>query len=138
MLAQAVAGALDLDDDGMVQKPVQQGGGDDGIAENLAPFGEAAVGGQDHRALLVAGVDQLEEQVAGAGADGEIADLIDDQQRGAAEEADALAQASFAFGLGERVDDVGERREVDAAAGADGLDAERRRPGDSCRCRTGR
>ena len=29
---------------------------------------------------LVAGVDQLEEQVAGAGADGEVADLVDDQQ----------------------------------------------------------
>ena len=73
---------------------------------------------------LVAGVDQLEEQVAGTGADGEIADLVDDQQRRAAEEADALAQAAFAVGLGEAVDDVGERREVDAAPGADRLDAE--------------
>ena len=34
----------------------------------LAPLGEAAVGGEDHGALLVAGVDQLEEQIAGAGA----------------------------------------------------------------------
>ena len=96
MLAQAVAGALDLHDDGVVKKSVQQRGRDDWIAENLAPFGEAAIRGQDHGALLVAGVDQLEEQVAGAGADGEIADLIDDQQRRTAEEADALAQAPFA------------------------------------------
>jgi len=35
MLAQAVAGALDLHDDGMVEEPVQQRGGDDGIAEHL-------------------------------------------------------------------------------------------------------
>ena len=101
MLAQSVAGTFDLNDDGVVQKSVQQGRCDDRIAENLPPFAEAAIGGQDHRASLVAGVDQLEEQVACTGADGEIADLIDDQQRGAAEEADALAQAPFAFGLGE-------------------------------------
>jgi hypothetical protein len=37
------------------------------IAEDLAPFGEAAVGGEDHGALLVAGIDGLEEQIAAAG-----------------------------------------------------------------------
>ena len=99
---EAVAGALDLDDDGVVEQAVEQRGGDDGIAEDLAPFGEAAVGGQDHGALLVAGVDELEEQIAAAGDDRQVADLVDDQQRGAAEEADRLAQAALALGLGER------------------------------------
>ena len=61
MRAQAVAGALDLDDDGVVEQPVEEGGCDDGVAEDLAPLGEAAVRGEDHRPLLVAGVDQLEE-----------------------------------------------------------------------------
>ena len=51
--AKAVAGALDLDDDGVMQEPIEQRGGDDGVAEDLSPFGEAAVRGQDHRALLV-------------------------------------------------------------------------------------
>ena len=32
--AQAIAGALDLDDDGVLQKRIEQGGGDDGIAED--------------------------------------------------------------------------------------------------------
>ena len=41
--AQAVAGAFDLDDDGMVEQPVEQRGGDDGVAEDLAPLGEATV-----------------------------------------------------------------------------------------------
>jgi hypothetical protein len=36
MLAQPVAGALDLDDNGMVEEPIEQGGGDDRIAEHLA------------------------------------------------------------------------------------------------------
>jgi hypothetical protein len=43
MLAHAVAGSLDLDDNGMMEQAVEQGGCNDGIAEHLAPFGEAAV-----------------------------------------------------------------------------------------------
>jgi hypothetical protein len=66
VLAQAVARALDLNDDGVVQQAVQEGCRDDGIAEDLAPFGKAAVGGEDHGAALVAGVDELEEEVAAA------------------------------------------------------------------------
>jgi hypothetical protein len=33
MLPQAIAGAFDLDDHGMVQQPIEQCGGDDGIAK---------------------------------------------------------------------------------------------------------
>ena len=36
MLAQAVAGASDLDDDGVVEKRVEEHGGDHGIAEDVA------------------------------------------------------------------------------------------------------
>ena len=72
VLAQAVAGPLDLDDDSMVEQPIEQRGGNYRIAEDLTPFGKAAVGGEDHRALLVAGVDQLEEQVAAAVGDREV------------------------------------------------------------------
>src|ERR1700760_2474955 len=96
MLAQPVAGTFNLDDHSVMQKSVQQGRRDDRIPENFAPLAEAAIGGQDHRALLIASVDQLEEQIAGTSPDGEIADLINDEQRGAAEEADAFAQTSFA------------------------------------------
>ncbi len=55
MLSEAVTGALDLDDNGLVQEAVQQGGGDNRVAEHLAPLGEAAVGGEDHRAAFIAG-----------------------------------------------------------------------------------
>ena len=43
MLPQTVARAFDLNDDGMMEQPVEQRGGDDGIAEHVAPFGEAMV-----------------------------------------------------------------------------------------------
>jgi len=45
VLAEAVAGAFDLDDDGVVEQAVEQRRGYYGIAEDLAPFGEAAIGG---------------------------------------------------------------------------------------------
>jgi hypothetical protein len=40
----------------VVEKAVQQGGRDHGMAEHLAPLGKAPVRGQDQGALLVAGV----------------------------------------------------------------------------------
>ena len=125
VLTQPVAGALDLDDDGVVEQAVEQRGGDDGIAEDLAPFGEAAVGGQDHGALLVAGVDQLEEQIAAAGHDRQIADLVDDEEAGRQRKRMRSRRRAFALGLGERGDEVGEGGEVDAPAGLDRLDPER-------------
>ena len=111
VLAQSVAGALDLDDHSMVQQAIQQGGGDDGIAEHLAPFGKAAVRGQDHGTAFVAGVDQLKEQVATAGDDRQVADFIDDQQGKSAIEADLLAQDTLTLGLGQRADQVGQVEE---------------------------
>jgi hypothetical protein len=38
MLAQAMAGIFDLDDDSMVKELVEQRGGDDRTAEDLAPL----------------------------------------------------------------------------------------------------
>ena len=84
VLTHAIAGALDLNDDGVMEQPVEERGSDDGIAEDFAPFGKAAVGGEDHRAFFIAGVDELEEQVAAAGGDGQVADFVDDEQRTAA------------------------------------------------------
>ena len=84
-------------------------------------------GGEDHGALLVAGVDELEEQIAAAVNDRQVTDLIDDQEREAAEEPDLLAKGASALGLGERADEITERGEVDAAASFDGLHAERER-----------
>ena len=104
MLAEPITRSFDLDDDGVVEEAIEQRGGDNGIAEDLSPFGEAAVGGEDHGAALVAGIDQLEEQVAAAGNDREVSDLIDDQERGPAQEANALAQLAFSLGLGERTE----------------------------------
>ena len=138
VLAQPVAGPFDLYDNGMMQQSVEQGGGDDGIAKNLTPFGKSAVGGEDHGALLVAGVDQLEEQITGGRADREVSDFIDDQELRAAEIANALAQPTLAIGAGEAVDDVGERGESKHCGRHGRPRRPGRRQGDFCRCRIGR
>jgi hypothetical protein len=41
VLAEPIARPLDLDDDGVVEEPIEQRRGDDRIAEDVAPFGEA-------------------------------------------------------------------------------------------------
>jgi NAD(P)-dependent dehydrogenase (short-subunit alcohol dehydrogenase family) len=111
----------------VVEQAVEQCRGDDGIAKDFAPFGEAAVRSEDHRAFLVAGVDKLEEQIAAALHDRQVTDLVDDEKGGAGEEPQTLAQRAFAFGLCEGGDDVGERGERDALSSLHGLDRERRR-----------
>lgn len=116
MLAKAIARSLDLDDDRVVEKPVEQRGGDDRISEDLAPFGKAAIGGEDHGALLVSGVDELEEEIAAAGNDRQVADLVDDQEGRPAEIAQALPELTFPLSRGQRGNDVGEGGEVDAPA----------------------
>ena len=50
--------------------------------------------------LFVPGVDELEEEIAAAGRDWEVADLVDDEQREPAVVADPLVKSAVAFGPG--------------------------------------
>jgi len=45
----------------VVKQPVEDRGGDHGVAEDGAPFADGAVRGDQHRAALIASADQLEE-----------------------------------------------------------------------------
>ena len=45
VLSEPVACAFDSDDDGVVEEPVEEGRRDDGVSEDVAPFGEASVRG---------------------------------------------------------------------------------------------
>lgn len=84
----------------MMQETVQQRSCHNRVAKNLAPFGEAAIGGQDHCAFFVAGVDQLEEQVCATVADGQVTNFVDDQQSGTGVEPQFLNQASSRPSIG--------------------------------------
>ena len=76
---------MEGDDFGVVDEPVDHGGGDDVVAEDFAPAAERLVGGDDQLGPLVAAGDELEEQVGGFGFEGDVADLVDDEQWVAAE-----------------------------------------------------
>src|SRR3546814_15284094 len=111
-----------------MEQSIEERGGDDRIAEHLAPFGKAAVGGEDHGAAFIAGVDQLEEQVAAAGDDRQVADLVDDQQGRSAEEADARRPTALALGAGALAEQPGEGAGGNAAPGLPGLTPAGRTP----------
>ena len=56
------------------------------------------------RGMLVAAVDELEEQDGAAAGDRQVADLVHDQERGVSEGLEALVQASGGLGLLGRVE----------------------------------
>ena len=61
MRSESIACAFDVDNDGMVQEPIQKCSSDDWIPEYFSPFSEATIGREDHRPLFISGIDQLEE-----------------------------------------------------------------------------
>ena len=69
----------------MVDEPVDHGGGDDLVAEDFAPAAERLVGCDDQTGTLIAAGDELEEQVRRLGFERDLADLIDHEQRVAAQ-----------------------------------------------------
>ena len=104
----------------MVEQPVEEGRRDDGVAEDVAPFGEASVRGEDHRAFFATRIDDLEEQACSALRDGQISDFIDDKDRGPREEADLFGELALPFGVRESFGEFGKRRFVDAFSGFPG------------------
>ena len=63
----AVARAVDIETDGVHVDTVEDGDGEGGIAEVLAPGAELDIGGEGGRGSAVAAVDQIEEGVCGSG-----------------------------------------------------------------------
>ena len=73
--------AVALDDHGVavVEEPVEHGGGDHLVAKNVAPLGDHLIGGDEHAASLVTAGDELEEEIRGLLLEGQVAELVDDQ-----------------------------------------------------------
>lgn len=69
----------------MVDDAVNHGGGDDLVAEDIAPAGEGQVGRQDQRGVFVAAGYQLEEQVRGVSFERDVSGLVDDDEPDAVE-----------------------------------------------------
>ena len=125
MRPESIAGAFDLNDDGVMQQPIQQSGGDHGVAEHVSPFGKASIGGENHGTFFVASTDQLKEQIGAFPGQWQVADLIDDEQRSSGIESKFVGELSGAMGQRQGIDQVGQGASVDAFAGFDGGYAER-------------
>jgi hypothetical protein len=106
----------------VVDEAVDERGGDHGVAEDLAPRFEAAIGGDDDRAAFVAAGDQGEEQVGGLAFERQVADLVDDDQRVALDPLEFVVQRVAVLRLLETVDRLLGGRERDAVPGLAGLD----------------
>jgi len=85
----------------VAEQPVEDGGGDDGIAEHGSPFADRAVGGDQHAATRVTARDELEEEMGGVGVERQIAEFVDDQELGLGEEAEPLLEPALGMRLGE-------------------------------------
>jgi hypothetical protein len=116
--------ALEGDDFGVVDESVDHGGGHDVIAEYFAPAAEGFVAGDDEAGSFVAGCDELEEQVRGFRFEGDVADLIDDQQRVTPEADQFRLQVAVVVGCGESVDPFAGGGEQDPVPGLAGPDRE--------------
>jgi hypothetical protein len=75
--------------------------------------------------VLVAGGDELEEQVRGVLLERELADLVDDDEAVSAQLGQFLRQAPVAVGVGQAGDPVGGRREQHPVPVLGGDDAQR-------------
>ena len=61
MFSESLACAFDSNDRCVVERPVEEGRRDDGVSEDVAPFCEASVRCEDHRAFFVSRIDGLEK-----------------------------------------------------------------------------
>ena len=84
-----------------MQQAIEGGRGHDGVAgEDLAPIGEGLVAGQDDRlSPLVALADDLKEQAGLVRLEGQVADLVDDQELGPDEVVDLAESRLLATAL---------------------------------------
>jgi hypothetical protein len=88
------------------------------------PATEGFVGGDDDRGPFVAGRDELEEQVGGFAVEGDVADLVADEERDPTEASELCLEAALVVGVAEAGNPFGGGGESDAVAGLADPDAE--------------
>src|SRR4051794_6597333 len=76
-MAEAPALGAGVDDVGLVGDAVDDGLGETGVGEDLGPFAEGQVGGDDQAAAFVAFGDDLEDELGSALGQGQVAQLVD-------------------------------------------------------------
>jgi hypothetical protein len=83
-----------------MQKPVEDRGGEDLVAEDGAPLRHDLVRGEEQAAPFVPAGDELEKEMGAAPFKGEIPELVDDQQFRLAVKHQALGELAVGLGFG--------------------------------------
>src|SRR5580704_6212554 len=125
LVLQAVALALDVDRVRVMQQTIENGAGDDVVLEDSPPFAVALVGGQDHRATLVAFADQLEQERGCLPVQVAVADLIEDEQAALAQMSHFPAHTIFRLRLRQAIEQIRQTDEVDTEAITNGFHPQR-------------
>ena len=86
-----------LDDVAVMRQAVEQRGGHFRVAKDRGPFAESEVGRDDDRGLLVEPADQVEEQLAAGLREGQIAELVEDDE---VEPGEVVGDAALPAGAG--------------------------------------
>ena len=106
LLPQAVALALNGEHVAVVQEPVQHRGRHDGIPQHLSPGTYGLVAGDDQASLLISPADQVEQEVSPGTGQGQITQLIQDQQVVPSEVVQCRFQGTVLLCDGQLVDEV--------------------------------
>ena len=105
-----------------MRETIEDRAGDGLVVEHGAPVSRCSVGGQDDRPALIARGHHLEEKVGGVLVDGQVAELVDDEDVGPGEGAQLLVERGVALRRRQLVDDLhrgAEEHAVSSLAGGD-------------------
>jgi len=120
--SQAVAG--EINPVGVVDDAIENGVGIGGIADQLVPFVDGNLAGDDRRAAAVAFFENLEEIVTSGGIEGLETPVVEDEQLYAAERALDAGIAAIAAGEREVGEELGNALVENGAIVATGFVAE--------------
>ncbi len=80
LLPEPIALALDHEGVAVMQESIEDGGGDDVVAEDLTPLRHALIRRDQHRRFLVAMAHELKEEMGTLAFERHVAELVDDEQ----------------------------------------------------------
>src|SRR3984893_7478085 len=122
--ATAVALDVHLEDGGMMNQAVDDRDRHCLVREDLAPFAEGLVGGDEEGSPLVAGADELKEHAGFGLVFGDVGDVIEDQQMEFVELGNSGFESELATGNLQSLDKIGGSGEHHAPAVFDESQAE--------------
>jgi hypothetical protein len=114
-------GSIEGEETAPLEDPVDDGLGEVFVVKDSSPCAEGFVGGEDHGAsAAMTLVDHVEEHVRRVGTVGQIAHLVDDEDRRMGVGREGLGEAPLTEGGRELVDELGGRGEESIEAVLDG------------------